>query len=147
MTQQATNQILKNPNRQLITAKRRATTRTNVVSSKKRETKMSPTEIVPVTIIVIVTVVKQTLIPTITKLSLMVMPRVQQTEMTENQELSTHPMRRVAKRSTPRRIVILEPMQQTDSLLAIDDRWNKIKFNSNTHKSKQFKVFRLRPKL
>ena len=46
------------------------------------------------------TVTQTTLTPTITKL-------------TENLELSTIPVRQVAKRTTPQRDVTLEPMQQT----------------------------------
>ena len=42
--------------------------------------------------------------------------------MTENQELSTHPVRPVAKRTIPQRNVIFEPIQQTDRLLGIDDQ-------------------------
>ena len=97
--------------------------------------------------ILIVTNVKQTLRPTTTKLSAMAMRTVQTTEKTENQEVSTHLVRRVAKRTTPQRNVILEPMQQTNRLLGIEDRWNKSKLNNKTHRSKQYKVSRLRPKL
>ena len=46
------------------------------------------------------TVTQTTLTPTITNL-------------TENLELSTHPVRHVAKRTTPQRDVTFEPMQQT----------------------------------
>ena len=47
------------------------------------------------------TVTQTTLTPTITKL-------------TENLELYTLPVRHLAKRTTPKRDVTLEPMQQTD---------------------------------
>ena len=94
----------------------------------------------------VATVVKQTLTPTTTKPPVMAMPTVQTTEMKENQELSTHPLRPVAKRTTPQRNAFLEPMQQTDRLLGIEDRWNKIKINNKTHRSIQLKVCRLRPK-
>ena len=75
------------------------------------------------------------------------MPTVQTTEKTENQELSTHPVKPVAKRTTPQRNAILESMQQTERLLGIEDRWNHLKINNKTQKSKKLKVSRLRPKL
>ena len=78
-------QILRNPSRHFITAKNGATTETSVVNSRRRETKKTPTKIVPVTtIIVIKTVVKQTLTPTLTRQSVMPMPSVQTTKMMEN---------------------------------------------------------------
>ena len=65
---------------------------------------MTPTKVAPVTTkIVITTAVKQTLPPTTTKLSVLTMPTAQTTEITENQELSTHLVRLVAKRITPLR--------------------------------------------
>ena len=75
------------------------------------------------------------------------MPKVQTTEMTENQALSSNPVRPVAKRTKPRKNDFLEPMQQIDRVLGIEDRWNKIKTNNETHRSLQLKVSRLRPKL
>ena len=75
---------------------------------------MTPTKKVPVTtILVTITVVKQIPTPTNTKPSGMAMPTAQPTEITENQELSTHLVRPVAKRTTPQRMAILEPVQQT----------------------------------
>ena len=65
--------------------------RTGVAHSKKRETKMAPTTIVPV-ITILLAVVKQTLTPTTTKPPVMTRPKRQTTEMTENHELSTHPV-------------------------------------------------------
>ena len=109
---------------------------------------MTPTNLMPVTtVIAIITVVKQTLTPTTTKLLLTAMPTVQTTEMTEKQELSTHLMRPVAKRTNSQRKAILDPRQQTDRLLGVEDRWNKVKINNKTHRSIQLKVSRLRPKL
>ena len=128
--------------------KNRVTTKTSVFNSKKRENKMTPTKMVPVTtIIVIITVVKQTLTPRTKKPSVMVLPRVRTTEKTGNQELSTHPVRHVVKRSTPHRNVILDPIHQPDRLLGIEDQWNKIKTNNKTHRSTQLKVSRLQRKL
>ena len=53
------------------------------------------------TIIGIITMVKQTLTPITTQPLLMAMPTVQTIEMTQNQELFTHPVKLVAKRTTP----------------------------------------------
>ena len=98
------------------------------------------------TILVIKAVVKQTLSPTTTKASVMATPTLQTTEMTENQELSTHLERPLAKRTTLLRIAILEPRQKIDHLFGLKDRWNKVKLNIETHRPIQLKVFRLRPK-
>ena len=98
---------------------------------------MTPTEILPLTtIVVMITVVKQTLTSLTTEPSVMAMPTVKTTEKTENQELSTHRVKRVAKRTTPKRNVILERKRQTKRLLGTEDRWNKIKINNKTHRSK-----------
>ena len=88
---------------------------------------------------------KQTLTLTTTKLSEMAMSTVQTIEKTENQELSTLPVRTVAKRLTPHKNVILEPMQQTDGLLGIENQWNRVKINK-INRSKQLEVSRLWPK-
>ena len=52
--------------------------------------------------IVTLTVVKHTLTPTTTKTPVMALPIMQTTEMTENQRLSTHPLKPVVKRTTPK---------------------------------------------
>ena len=77
------------------------------------------------------------------------MPTMQTTEITENHELSTHPVRTVAKRATLHGNAILEPMQQMDRLLGTENRWNrnKIKINNETRRWKQMNVSRLRSKL
>ena len=129
-------QILRNPNQHVITAKNQAATETSFINSRKRETKITTK------ILVILTVVKQTLTP-ITKRRVMALPIVQTTEKTKNQELSNHP---VAKQTTLKRNAILEPMQQLDHLLGMEDQWNRVKLNNETHRSQQLKMSRLRPK-
>ena len=63
---------------------------------------MTPTKIAPVTTIIVkITAVKQTLTPPTRKPLLMAMPIVQTTEMKQSQEQSTHPVRPVAKQTTP----------------------------------------------
>ena len=91
--------------------------------------------------------VKQTITPTTTKAPVMAMPLMQTTETTKNQKLSTNPVRPLVKRTTPQRSAVLEPMQQTDRLLGTEDRWKKIKINNGTHRLKEQKLSRLRPKL
>ena len=99
------------------------------------------------TTIVVITMFRQTLSPTATKPSVKTLPTVQTGEIRENQELSTDPVRPVAKRTNPQINAILELMQQTDRLLEIKDRWSKVKTNRKTHRSKHLEVSRLRPKL
>ena len=148
LTQQATKLNPMKPKPACHLCKKLITTETSVVNSRKRETKMTPTKIVPVTTItVITTVVKQTLTPTTTKPSVMPMRTVRRTERTKNQELSPHPVRPVAKPTTPEKNAFLEPMQLTDSLPGMENRWNTVKINKKTHKSIQLKVSRLQPKL
>ena len=57
----------------------------------------------------------------------MAMPTLQTSEMAVSQKLSTHSVRPLAKRTTPQRNAFLQPMQQTDRLLGIEDRWKKSK--------------------
>ena len=64
----------------------------------------------------ILTVTQTTLAPTIITL-------------TENVELSTHPARHVAKRTTPQRDVMLEPMQWTSHFSG------KANLNNKTHRT------------
>ena len=148
VTQQATKLYPENPKPTCHHCKNPGHYRTNVVSSKRRGTKKTPTEIVPVTtLIVIIMLVKQFLTPTTTETSVLAMPTKRKTAMTENYALSTHPVRPVAKRTTPQRKVSLEPMHQTDRFLGKEDRWNKVKIDIKTHRSIKLKVFSLRPKL
>ena len=148
VTQQATKPNPEKPKPIFHHCKIQTTIKTNVINSRRRETKMTTTKIAPeTTIIVIITVVKQNLSSTTTKASVMATLTVQTTEMTENQEVSTHLERPLAKRTTLQRIAILEPRQKTDHLFGLKDRWNKVKLNNETHRSIQLKVSRLRPKL
>ena len=136
VTQQATKPNPETTKPTCHRCKRRATTETSVVNSKKRQTKTTPTKIAPATTIIVkMIVVKPTLTPTITKPSVMAVTTFHRTEMTENQELSTNYVRPGAKRTTPQRNTPLEPMQQTDCLFRIEDRWNKVKINNKTHRS------------
>ena len=69
------------------------------------------------------------------------------TEMTESQQLSTHPVRPAAKPTTAQRNLILEPMQQIDHPLGSEDRRDRIRVNGRTHRTMQMEVSSLRPKL
>ena len=68
-------------------------------------------------------------------------------EMAENQELSNHTVRSVAKPNTSQRSVILERMHQTDRLIAIEDQRDRVITNGETHQTARMKFFRLQPKL
>ena len=57
---------------------------------------------------------------------------IQTTEMTETSEFPTHLVRPVEKQTTPQKIVILQPMQQTDHLIGIKDRQDKVGINDRT---------------
>ena len=70
---------------------------------------------------------------------------MQITEMTKK-ELSTYPVRLVAKPTTPQKSAILELMQQVDHLLGIEDQWDRAKIKGRTHRTMLMKVARLRPK-
>ena len=81
------------------------------------------------------------------KLPGMAMLTKQTTETTENQEIPTHHLGTVAKWTTPQRKGIFKPMQQTDCLPGMDDRWNRARFNNKTHRTIQLQFSRRQPKL
>ena len=148
VTQQATKPNRENPKPTCHHCKKPSHYRNQCRQLKKKEDQNVTKKILSVaTIIVITPVVKQTRTPTTSKPLLMEIPAVQTTEMIENQELSTHPVIPVAKRTTPERNAFVEPMQQTDCFLGMEDRWSKVKINNKTHRSKQLKLSWLRPKL
>ena len=109
--QHATKSNPKNPSRHVTTAKSQvATTKINAVNSKERKTKVKATKTVLVRITPKTAVVKQTLTLT-PKEPILVMITTQTTEITENREMSTHPLLPVAKPTTPQMNGSLEPMQ------------------------------------
>ena len=125
-----------------------ATTKTSVVNSRNRENKLTPTKKGPVaTLIGGINSGRTNSKPQNKKTPVLTMPIMQTTEMTENQELSIHPVRPVVKRTTLQRKIFLKPMQQTDRLLGTEDRRHKIKIKNQTHRLIQLKVSRLRPEL
>ena len=88
-----------------------------------------------------------TLRTTATKTPILSVILKQITETTENPELSTHSVRPMAKGNTPERNAILEPMQQTDCLLGIEDRQDKVKINNRILKTMQRRMARLPRKI
>ena len=62
-------------------------------------------------------------------------------EKTQSQELSTHPIRLVAKATTPQRKKFMEPKQQRDCLTGIEDQWDRARINDRTQKTMQEQVF------
>ena len=61
--------------------------------------------------------------------------KITTTELTENQELSTNPMRYVGKQITQLTNSILEPMQQTECLLGTENQQYITKYNNATPKT------------
>ena len=55
--------------------------------------------------------------------------------MTENIKLSAFTVRHVAKRTTPQRVVKLDPMQQADHFPGRANRNDRIDINERTHKT------------
>ena len=82
-----------------------------VTNNKLKATKIMPE---------ISTVTQLTLTPTTTK-------------MTDSLELSTLPVRKVARRTTPQRDVMLEPMHQTGHLAGRADRDDRLDLENRTH--------------
>ena len=104
MTQQASKPNPKKPKTTYHHCKKPDHYRNHSRQLKKKRDQKDTKKIVPVTkIIVIKTAVKQTPTATTSIPSVMAMLTVQATGLTENQELSTHPVRPVAKRTTPQR--------------------------------------------
>ena len=67
-------------------------------------------------------------------------------ENTENRELSTHPVKPVAKSIPPQRNASIKPMQQIDRFLGIEDRCDRVRINGRTHKTTRMKLSWPRPK-
>ena len=72
---------------------------------------------------------------------------IQIIKKTENLDLSFHPVRHVAERTTPQRDVTLEQMQRTDHLHEIDGRKDKTKVSKIMLKITQMEMSRLQLKL
>ena len=69
------------------------------------------------------------------------------TELKESQKLFTHPVRHVAKQTTPQRIAILEPMQPIDRLAGTEDRKDRTRSQKKPTKMTLMKLPRLQPKI
>ena len=67
--------------------------------------------------------------------------------MTQNLDLSTHPLETVEKLTISQRNVTLEQMQQLDHLLGRDGRKYRIKSNKEMSKTIQMGMLKLQPKL
>ena len=69
------------------------------------------------------------------------------TEPKESHKLFTHPVRHVARQTTPQRTAIMEPMQPIGRLPGREDRKDKIRSKKEPTKKTQMKLLRLqRPK-
>ena len=132
MTQQATQQNRKNPNQLATTSKSRVTIETSAVNSNEIKTRPKTTRIVPA-ITTTRTVVSRILTPTIT-FPTTPTQSLQTIKKTENQDLSTHPVRPVLKLTIPQRSVTLEPTQLMNRLPATDARKERIRSNKKCPK-------------
>ena len=65
------------------------------------------------------------------------------TKLKESQKLFIHPVRHVAKQTTPQRNVILEPMQPIDT----EDRKDRTRSQKEPTKTTLMKLPRLQPKI
>ena len=90
-------------------------------------------------------VVRQTLTAT-TEFPTIPTQTIQIFKKTEDQNLSTHPVRPVVKLTTPQRNVTLEQTQGTDHLPGIDDWKDKTKSNREVPEATQMEMFKLQPK-
>ena len=145
VTQQGTKPNLGKPNQLVTFAKSQATTGISDVNSNETRTKLKTTQIMLVTSIT-TTVVKQAPTPT-TRFHIIPTQKMQTTEKTENQELSSHPVTPVVKPSNPQRNVILEPMQPIHRLPGTENRKHRIRSNKEAITKIQKKVLKLQPDL
>ena len=90
---------------------------------------------------------KQILTPSTTKLQTIPKETVEIIKETEDQDLSSHPVRHVVELTTPQRKAILEQMQRIDRLHEKNDRKDRTKVNRIMLKAIQTGRFKLQPKL
>ena len=114
VTQQATQQNSENPNQLASNAKSQVNIGISAIKSYKKTTKPEIATIV-LTISTKITVVKQTLTPTI-KFPTKPTQTIQIIKRTEDLRLSTHPLRPVVKLTIPQKTVTLEQTQRTGLL-------------------------------
>ena len=89
---------------------------------------------------------KRNLTPT-TKLQTIPKETIYIIKETEDQNLSSYPVRHVVELTTPQRDVILEQMQRTDRPHEIDDRKDRTKASKIMLKTTQMEMSKLQPKL
>ena len=93
---------------------------TIVINSNERNTKLKTIETV-LKKTTLITVVKKTPAP-LTRAPRVQTQKIRTNETTENQDLSTHPVRLVVKTTSPQKNATWEQMQQKDRLPGTDDR-------------------------
>ena len=109
------NKIQEKPHQLFTISKNHVITETKAVNSNKKRTAPKTRRIVPKTTTTTVPLVVQTLTPT-KRLPTITTQTIQTNKMTKNQNLSTHPVRPMAKLTIPKRIVTLEQTQLIDRL-------------------------------
>ena len=124
-------------------SKNHVTIKISAVNSSEKNTQPETLRIVPTKTMV---VLKQTL-ATITKFQTIPKRKIQIIKETEDQDMSTHPVRRVLELTTPQRNATLEQTQQTDRLPGMDDRKDKTKSNREMPKPTHMRMSKLQPKL
>ena len=90
---------------------------------------------------------KQTLTPITTKLQPIPKETIYIIKETEDQNLSSHPVRHVVELTTPQRDAILEQRQRIDRLHEIDDRKDRTKASKKMLKTTQMEMSQLQLKL
>ena len=144
VTQQATQQNQKNPYQLATTAKSQVTIEFSAINSTEEKTKPKITRKVMTITTTIIIVVKQTVTPTI-NLQTKPTQTIQIIKMTEDPDLSTHPVTPVVKLTIPHRKVTLEQTQRTDRFPETYNRKDRIKSNKEMPKATQMGLFKLQP--
>ena len=144
VTQQTPQQNTNKPRPTCHRCKNQITVKTSVVNSNERKTKPKITQIVPTTTM---EAPKQTLTPIATKLQPIPKKTIYIFKETEDQNLSSDPVRHRVELTTPQRDAILEQMQRIDRLHEIDDRKDRTKASKIMLKTTQMERSKLQPKL
>ena len=90
---------------------------------------------------------EQTLTPITTKLQPLTKETISIIKETEDQNLSSHPVRHVVELTTPQRDATLEQMQRIDRLDEIDDWKDRTKASKIMLKTTQIEMSKLQPEL
>ena len=137
--------MLKDPNQGATTVKHQDVTEISVAYWKNSENKLKNLKIILETN----TVTPKTLtqIATLTIITKTTTTIKTVTELKRRLKVFFHPVRRVAKRTTPQRDVMLEPMQQTGHFLERANRQDRVDIINRTQRTVWFVVFWPQPNI